>query len=324
MRALRFEKTGSLDALTIQNVPQPVPGPGEVLVQVKAAAINPSDIKNVLGFMHITTVPRTPGRDFAGIVASGPAALMGKSVFGSGGNLGFGRDGSHAEFMTVPETAVLPMPRGFNFEQAASVGVAYMTAWAALVKAAQLQQGETALILGTTGAVGSAAARIARRRGARVLGTVRKKSDLVAASASELPVDVWLDLESAELSKSVRDVTGGKGANVILDVVGGPMFEKCLTALAWRGRQVAISSNPEPRVSFNLVDFYHHECRLFGADSLKISFEETGEILRDLTPGFESGEFPPPAIQKFPLAQAADAYRAVQEGRIKAKAILVP
>src|SRR5580692_4558457 len=242
MRALRFEKSGSLDNLTVQELPTPKPGAGEVLVQVRAAAINPSDIKNVLGFMHITTLPRTPGRDFAGVVTEGPAALVGKSVFGSGGNLGFGRDGSHAEFVTVPEAAVLPMPKGFSFEQAAAVGVAYMTAWAAIVKAAQLQNGETALILGTTGAVGSAAARIARRRGARVLGTVRKKGELAAANSRKLPVDVWLYLETVELSKSVREATGGKGADVIFDVVGGPMVEKCLAALAWRGRQVAISS----------------------------------------------------------------------------------
>ena len=285
-------------------MPTPKPGPGEVLVQVKAAAINPSDIKNVLGFMHITT-PAAARRDaiLRGWSRRGSSALVGKSVFGSGGNLGLGRDGSHAEFVTVPEAAVLPMPKGFTFEQAAAVGVAYMTAWAAIVKAARLQKGETALILGTTGAVGSAAARIARRQGARVLGVVRKKADLAAASASKLPVDVWLDLESAELSKSVREATAGKGADVILDVVGGPMFEKCLAALAWRGRQVAISSSPEPRVSLNLVDFYHNESRLFGADSLKISFQEAGEILRALTPGFESGEFPPPEIKTFPYSR---------------------
>jgi NADPH:quinone reductase len=324
MRALRFEKTGSLDDLAVRDISLPVPGTGEVLIEVKAAAVNPSDLKNVLGFMHITTLPRTPGRDFAGVIVQGPAVMVGKSVFGSGGNLGFGRDGSHAEFVAVSETAVLPMPKGFTFEQAAAVGVAYMTAWAALVKAARLQKGETVVILGTTGAVGSAAARIARRQGARVLGTVRKMSDLPAATTSKLPVDVWLDLESAELSKSVRDATAGKGADVVFDVVGGAMFEKCLAALARRGRQVAISSSPDPRVSFNLVDFYHNESRLFGVDSLKISFTEAGEILRDLTPGFESGEFPPPEIQTYPLAQGPEAYRAMQESRVKKKLVLVP
>src|SRR3974390_1251107 len=123
MRALRFEKTGSIDELVIKNIPTPIPGTGEVLVQVKAATVNPSDIKNVLGAMHETTVPRTPGRDFAGIVVDGPDALTGTAVFGSGGNLGFGRDGSHAEFVVVPEMGVVPMPKGFSFEQSAAIGV---------------------------------------------------------------------------------------------------------------------------------------------------------------------------------------------------------
>src|SRR5580698_6877828 len=119
MRALRFNKTGSLDELGLQEIPMPVPAPGEVLVQVKAAAINPSDIKNVLGKMHETTVPRIPGRDFAGIVVEGPADLVGKSVFGSGGGLGFHRDGTHAQYVTLPANGVLPLPSNLNFAQAA-------------------------------------------------------------------------------------------------------------------------------------------------------------------------------------------------------------
>ena len=114
MRALRFEKTGSLDDLTLQEVPTPGLDPGEVLVQVKAAAINPSDVKNVLGKMHITTVPRIPGRDFAGVIVEGPAALTGKSVFGTGGDLGFRRDGSHAEYVKLPATGVLPLPANLS------------------------------------------------------------------------------------------------------------------------------------------------------------------------------------------------------------------
>src|ERR1700722_8561246 len=151
MRALRFEKTGSLDFLTVKDVPKPAPGAGEVLINIKAAAVNPSDIKNVLVGMHETTLPRTPGRDFAGVVVEGPAALIGKSVFGSGGNLGFGRDGSHAEFVVVPASAVLPMPKGLSFEKSAGIGVAWMTAWEALINAARLRAGETVLILGTSG-----------------------------------------------------------------------------------------------------------------------------------------------------------------------------
>jgi NADPH:quinone reductase-like Zn-dependent oxidoreductase len=299
----------------------PTPAAGEVLVQVKAGAINPSDVKNVQGKMHETTVPRVPGRDFAGTIVQGPDELLGQSVFGSGGNLGFGRDGSHAEYLALPVAAVIPLPKNLSFEQAAGIGVAYMTAWAALVNAAQIQKGETALILGTTGAVGSAAARIAHQLGARVIGTARKASEIPAAGV--LPVDDWIDLQAADLATAVRTLTNGRGANVVFDVVGGAMFEQCLAALAWRGRQVAISSSPEPRVSFNLVDFYHNESRLLGVDSLKLSFEETAEILRRLTPGIESGIFPPPRVEAFPLEEGPRLYRDIAESKLKSKAVLI-
>lgn len=322
MRALRFEKTGSLDDLSIRELPMPTPAAGEVLVRVKAAAVNPSDVKNVEGKMHETSVPRTPGRDFAGVVAGGSDELSGQSVFGAGGNLGFGRDGSHAEYVAVPANAVLPLPRNLSFEQAAAIGVAYITAWAALVNAARIQPGETALILGTTGAVGSAAARVAHELGARVIGTVRRASDIPATGL--LPVDEWIDLETTDLATGVRAVTNGRGAEVVFDVVGGAMFEKCLAAVAWRGRQIAISSSSEPRVSFNLVDFYHNESRLLGVDSLKLSFEETANILRQLTPGIEAGRFQPPPVETFSLEKGPQLYRDIAASRIKAKPILIP
>src|SRR5271156_1959534 len=170
MKALQFDKTGSLDYLKIIDAPKPRPTSGEALVQIKAAAINPSDVKNVLGKMHETSVPRIPGRDFAGIVVEGRSDLLNRQVFGSGGNLGFGRDGTHSQFVTVPATAINPLPKNLSFEQAAAIGVAYMTAWAAVVATAKTQPGETILITGTSGAVGSAAAKIAKKMGARVIG----------------------------------------------------------------------------------------------------------------------------------------------------------
>src|ERR1700692_1793941 len=146
MRALKFYQTGSLDDLRVEEVTVPIPAEGEVLVEVKAAAINPSDIKNVQGKMHETTVPRIPGRDFAGMIVKGPDERLGQSVFGSGGNLGFGRDGSHAEYLTIPVTAVIPLPKNLSFEQAAGIGVAYITALAALGNAPRNPAGETGLI----------------------------------------------------------------------------------------------------------------------------------------------------------------------------------
>jgi NADPH2:quinone reductase len=322
MHALRFEKAGSLDELSIRDIAMPKPAAGEVLVQVKAAAINPSDIKNVQGKMHGTTVPRTPGRDFAGVVVEGPEELMGKSVFGSGGNLGFGRDGSHAEFLTVPAAAVLPLPHNASFEQGAGIGVAYMTAWAALVNSARIRSGETVLITGTMGNVASIATRIAHRLGAKVFGTVRSTADL--AKVGDLPVEAWIDLQATGLADGVRAATAGRGVDVVFDVIGGALFEKCLQSLAWRGRQVVIASNPEPRVNFNLVDFYHNESRLFGVDSLKLDFEEAAEILHSLTPLIESGELPLPKVETYPLAQAPELYRGLASSTIRGKPVLIP
>ncbi len=303
-------------------MPRPVPAPGEVLVQVKAAAINPSDVKNVQGKMHETSVPRIPGRDFAGVVVEGPEAWRGRSIFGSGGNLGFGRNGTHAEFAVVPEVALNPLPANLSFEQVAAMGVAYMTAWAGVVTAARIQPGETILITGTTGAVGGAAAKIARKQGATVIGTARKGAEIPGLPTAV--VSHWIGLDAGELPAAVFAATGGRGVSAVFDVVGGAMFEPCLRSLALRGRHVAIASTPDPRVSFNLVDFYHRESRLIGVDSVKFTFEEAAAILRGLTPGIEDGTFPPPAIKPRGFSDAVEAYRLVDEGKVREKQILVP
>src|ERR1700758_2831542 len=250
MRALRFEQTGSLSELKLDDIPRPIPKMGEVLIHVRAAAINPSDVKNVLGKMHQTTLPRTPGRDFAGEVVEGSNQLIGQEVFGTGGDLGLTRDGTHAEYVVVPEEAILPKPKSVSPEQASALGLVYMTAWSALITTAQLVYGETILILGVTGGVGSAASRIAYSKGARVLGTIRSESE--KAAASDLPIDIIINLEKETLPEAVLRATNGRGADVVLDVVGGPMFEKCLQCLAHHGRQVAIASTGDPRVSFDL------------------------------------------------------------------------
>lgn len=325
MRALRFDNTGSLDGLKVAEIGQ-APGGDEVLVQVKAAAINPSDIKNVQGKMHETTTPRTPGRDFAGVIVEGPREMVGSAVFGTGGNLGFGRDGSHAEYVAVPVVAAAPLPKGVSFESAATLGLPFLTAYAALVSTAGLRAGETVLITGTTGAVGRAAVSIAAALGATVLGTARSAAKVPPPGA--MPVAHWIALETEDLAAKTREVTGGRGADVVFDVIGGGMFEKCLASLAHRGRQVAIASGPERRVAFDLIDFYHNESRLFGVDSLKIGFEETGAILRELVSGMERGIYPAPSkeegIQVFPLEKGVEVYREVAEGRLRQKAVLVP
>jgi NADPH:quinone reductase len=328
MKALRFKRTGSLDELKIEEIPRPEPAPGNVLVEVKAAALNPSDVKNVLGRMKQTTLPRTPGRDFAGVVAVETEAYpAGAEVFGTGGSLGFDIDGSHAEFLEAPAEAIQLKPRVLSFEQAATIGIPYLTAWRAVVDAASLKETETILITGTTGAVGDAAARIAKRIcKATVIGTARSHTDFVRLKLLDY-VDRLADLSGGpfSLSEQVRTHTANRGVDVVFDVVGGSLFEPSLRCLSPGGRQVAISSSPDPKVTFNLVDFYHNQSHLIGVDSIQLSFKETGRILRALLPYFESGDFAP-ARDLVPVGFEGllSAYRELSEGRASGKYVFVP
>jgi NADPH2:quinone reductase len=169
MKALRFAEFGPPSVLRIEEVAIPEPGEGEALVHVQAAAINPSDIGDVAGRFKKTTLPRTPGRDFAGIVVKGKQ-LEGEEVWGSAPMLGIVRDGSHAEYVVVPVQTLSPKPKSLSMAQAAAIGIPYITAWASVVNAAQIKAGETILIVGAAGAVGQAATQIANWKHARVIG----------------------------------------------------------------------------------------------------------------------------------------------------------
>src|SRR3954468_6631487 len=129
MRALRFSEFGGFDKLKVESVPDPRPASGEVVVRIRAASLNPSDAKNVFGRMEGTTLPRTPGRDFAGVVIDGPPEMVGADVWGTGGGVGFTRDGTHAELIALPVGGVRPKPCKVSFEEAAAVGVNFVAAW---------------------------------------------------------------------------------------------------------------------------------------------------------------------------------------------------
>src|SRR5262245_32052558 len=182
MKALRFSKFGPPSVLAIEEVPRPDPREGEALIQVKAAGINPSDVKNVSGHFTGTTLPRTPGRDFSGVVVEG-TKFKGQEIWCSGPGIGVTTDGSHAEYVTIPEEALSLKPRALSMQQAASIGVPFITAWAAVARAAELQAGETILIVGAAGSVGQAATQIANWRKARVLGAARSSDPIPGADA---------------------------------------------------------------------------------------------------------------------------------------------
>jgi NADPH2:quinone reductase len=320
MQALYFSMTGSLDQLLVKEMPRPVPAADEALVRIHAAAINPSDPKNVLGKMPETTVPRIPGRDFSGVVIEGPSSWRGKEVFGSGGNLGFGRHGTHAEFAAIPVDALIEKPPALGFAAAAAMGLSYVTAWSALVSAGRLSAADIVLVVGASGAVGSSAVKIARHMGARrILGTLRADSE--RARTASIPVDDWIALDQGPLPRSVHQLTQGHGADLILDVVGGEMVEVANRCLAQRGRHIVIASSPA-EVTFNVTDFYHREARLIGVDTLKLSFSESAAILRDIALLGARGVLTIPDFELIALSDAPRAYQAVLAGTARRKQVI--
>ena len=312
MQAVRFTRHGKPAVLTIETVADPSPSASEAVVRIEAASINPSDVKNVQGLMEQTTLPRTPGRDFAGTVMAGPKAWIGVQVWGSGGDVGFTRDGSHAERLVVPVASLRRKPAALSFDQAASVGVNFIAAWRGLVDGAGLRAGETVVIIAASGGVGNAGVQIARRVGARIIGVNRRPPRPGSAIRD---TGVSLVADAADLPAAVRAATDGQGADVVLDCVGGLMFRHALDCLGVRGRLVEMSVTGARDVTFNLADFYHNESRLVGIDTLKLDLTASAAVLDALEPGFEAGEFRPSAVARtFPLTQAVAAYQAVAEG----------
>ena len=316
MQALCFDAYGAArSVLTLRDIAIPEPASGDVLVQVQASPINPSDVKSVAGAFH-SSLPRVPGRDYAGVVVAGSDAWKGREVWGSGPGFGVSRDGAHAQFVLVPIDGLSVKPAGLSMVAASTVGVPYLAAWSSVVEAAAIQSGETLLVTGASGAVGRAATQIAHWKGARVIGAdIRKSSS--DADHSIISTD-------KDLTAQVKSLTNGTGVDAVLDCVGGPMFEPALKSLRRGGRQIAITSIEKRRVEFDLIDFYHESLRLIGVDKMKLTARDIARIMDRLREGFEQGRRRPPATTTWPLARAREAYAAVESGDSSTKHVLLP
>ena len=314
MRAIEFRQFGDVSQLHVVDRPDPHATLSTAVVRVEAASVNPSDVKNIAGRMSQTTLPRIPGRDYSGVVMEGPADWIGASVWGTGGDTGFTRDGTHAEYIEVPRSSLVRKPEHLSHEAAACLGVTFLTAWCGVVEYARLSAGETLAVIGAGGGVGTAAVQVAKYLGARVIAISRKP--LPADSPAAKLADIRIESAEVDLASAVRSFTEGRGANVVLDAVGGPMFETALKLLAHRGRLIEISGGQERRVGFDVVDFYRNESQLFGVDSLKRDLSAAAETLRLLTPGFEAGAYLAPLVGSvLPLEQAREAYQLGVEGQ---------
>jgi NADPH:quinone reductase len=212
----------------------------QVLIELKAAAVNPSDVKAATGLMAYAVFPRTSGRDYAGVVIDGPTGTIGREVFGSSGDLGIRRDGTHATHLAVEADAVVDKPKGISWEEAAGLGVPFVTAIEGFRRAGMPKNGETVLVMGVNGKVGQAAVQIASWHGARVIGVVRKSEPYEGHANS--PVEV-IDASATDVAARVRELTEGRGADIVFNTVGDPYFQAAHKSLAVRGRQILIAAS---------------------------------------------------------------------------------
>jgi NADPH:quinone reductase len=245
--------------------------PEDLLVEITAAAVNPSDVKAAMGLMPYAVFPRTPGRDFSGIVADGPTDLIGKSVFGSSGDLGIRRDGTHATHLVIEAAAVVEKPDSLTLEEAAGIGVPFVTALEGFRRAGMPRAGETVLVLGVNGKVGQAAAQIATWRGARVIGAVRRSEPYQGHASSAVEI---IDSSSEDVPARVLELTGGKGADIVYNTVGEPYYTAGTKSLAKLGRQIFIAAVFKP-VEFDIFAFYRGRHTYVGIDTLALSSIDT-------------------------------------------------
>src|SRR3954471_220784 len=205
------------------------PSEGDVVIEIRAAGINPSDAKAMMGLMPSAVWPRTPGRDFAGVVIEGPPEWKGREVWGSGGDVGISRNGSHAERLKLPRAALSAKPANLSMEQAGTIGVPFVTAYEGLRRAGFPKAGDSVAVFGASGKVGQAVVQLATRAGAQVFA-VDRRANAPRGHASG-PV-TYIDSSGEKASEIIRAETGGRGARIAYNTVGSPYFAEANASMA--------------------------------------------------------------------------------------------
>jgi NADPH2:quinone reductase len=322
MRAAVVHDLAGIDALTVEEVDDPVARAGEVVVDVAAAAVNFADILITQGRYQMRPEPPfTPGSEFAGVVreaAPGLDLAPGDRVFGAT------LVGAFAERVVVPASALAPVPDGVPLAEAAAFMVAYGTSYHSLRSVAQLDAGEELVVLGAAGGVGLAAVEIGVLLGARV--TACASSDAKLAVCREHGAAATVDYTRGDLKTAIRDATGG-GAHVVLDPVGGPYSEPALRATRYGGRFVTVgfAAGEIPRIPLNLVLLKGVDVR--GFEIWSFMQHRPGDARRDrdeLLGHLSSGALRPHVSATFPLDDVAEALRTVEQRRAAGKVVVAP
>ncbi|QTL03067.1 NADPH:quinone oxidoreductase family protein [Aquabacter sp. L1I39] len=327
MRSYRVWEHGAPSSMRIDTLPDLMPGPGEMVVDVKAVGINFPDTLVVSGkYQILPPRPFAPGKDLAGIVhAVGP----GVTDFAPGDRImGQVEHGAFAEQAIVSPAQAFRLPDGMEFTDAAAMGLVYQTAHFALVERGQYKRGETVLVGGAAGGVGLAAVQIAKGLGARVLAGVRSEAE--AEVVREAGADAVIDLSVPDLRDSLRAqvaaATDGHGADVVLDPLGDAFFAAAVRAMAWCGRLVVIGfaagEIPSIKVNYLLVKNISIS-GLQWSDYRDRTPEKVRTVQAELFDLWRAGVLKPRIMRRFPFAELPEALDLVSQGKVQGKAVVL-
>jgi NADPH2:quinone reductase len=308
MKAIVVREFGGPDVMTLQEVPEPVPGPGQVAIRVRAAGVNPVDTYIRAGvYARRPTLPYTPGTDIGGLVHAIGAGVTrvrpGERVYAHGAV------GGYAEVALCDEWRVLPLAERVSFQQGAALGVPYGTAWRALLMRASARAGETVLVHGASGGVGSAAVQIARARGLRVIGTAGT-AEGVALVARQGAHHV-LNHRDADYLQQVPAITGGRGVDVVLEMLAHVNLDHDLDVLAPQGRVVVIGNRG--RVEIDPRKAMARDAAILGMTLFNATRDHLEEIHAGLLAGLDNGSLRPGIGKELPLGEARTAHVAGME-----------
>jgi NADPH2:quinone reductase len=320
MKAIRVHQFGGPDCMEWETVPDPVPGPGQVVVRIAAAGVNPVDSYICAGsYARKPALPFTPGSDGAGTIAAVGSGVTGVAV-GDRVYLAGAISGTYAERALAEASQVHPLPERVDFAQGAAVNVPYATAYRALHHRARAQPGETVLVHGASGGVGIAAVQLAAAHGMRVIGTggTEEGRRLVAEQGAE----EVLDHHAPEYLERLPSLTGGRGVDVVLEMLANVNLGKDLTVLAPGGRVVVIGSRGT--VEINPRDAMARDAAILGMILNNATPAELAGIHAALVAGLRNGTLRPVVGRSFPMAEAARAHEAVMARGALGKTVLIP
>jgi NADPH:quinone reductase len=320
MKAIRVHQFGEPSVLRLEEVPDPKPGPGQVVVAIKAIGVNPVDTYMRAGiYPNKPALPYTPGTDAAGVILSAGANVsrvsVGQRVY-TAGTL----TGSYAEQALCDESTVFPLPDPATFQQGAAMHVPYATAFRALFHRAQALGGETVLIHGASGGVGIAAVQLARGAGLRIIGTAGSERGLKLIL--EQGAHVALDHKKPNHFEEALAATGGKGYNVIIEMLANVNLGRDLPLLALKGRAVVVGSRGA--VEITPRDAMARDATILGMTLWNLTPADTYSIHSALGAGLENKSLRPVIGQEIPLAEASRAHVAILEPNAHGKIVLIP